>query len=72
MLYNDFSVKTYFSFYSSELLYLGSTIVKLPSFEQLFKCKLPPHPNKELTKATTGVLDGKVITCGGELSVDEK
>jgi len=50
-----------------ELLYLGNTIVKLPSFEQLSKCKLPPHPNKELTKATTGVVDGKVITCGGEV-----
>jgi len=50
-----------------ELVYLGNTIVKLPSFEQLSKCKLPPHPNKELTKATTGVLDGKVITCGGEV-----
>ena len=71
MLYNDFFVETYFSYYSSELLYLGNTIVKLPSFEPFSKCKLPPHPNKELTKATTVVLDGKVITCGGE-SVDEK
>ena len=64
-------MKHYFDLCSLELLYFGNTIVELPSFEPFSECKLPPHPTKELTKATTSVLDGKVITCGGELSIDK-
>jgi len=48
-----------------ELLYFGNTIVELPSFEPVSECQVPPHPTKDLTLATTGVLDGKVFTCGG-------
>jgi len=48
-----------------ELLYFGNAIVELPSFEPVSECQLPPHPTKDLTLATTGVLDGKVFTCGG-------
>jgi len=49
-----------------DLLYFGDTIVELPSFEPFTKCKVAPHPVKDLGVAVTGLLDGKVITCGGK------
>ena len=54
-----------------DLLYFGDTIVELPSFEPFTKCKVAPHPVKDLGVAVTGLLDGKVITCGGEILKDK-
>ena len=48
-----------------DLLYFGNKIVELPSFERFTKCKVAPHPIEELGIAVTGLLNGKVVTCGG-------
>jgi len=52
-----------------DLIFFGNTIVEFPSFEPVSGCKLPPpsHPTKQVYLATTGVLDGKVFRCGGEV-----
>ena len=57
---------------SLDLIFFGNTMVEFPSFEPVSGCKLPPpsHPTKQVYLATTGVLDGKVFRCGGELSID--
>jgi len=52
-----------------DLLYFGNKIVELPSFERFTKCKVAPHPIEELHIAVTGLLNGKVVTCGGYESI---
>jgi len=49
-----------------DILYLGSEFLGLPSFKPLPNCSAPSHPAHEhLRHAVTGVLEGKIFTCGG-------
>ena len=50
-----------------DLIFLGGeTIAELPSFTVKSDCDVPPHPVEGLEDAVTGIVDGKVMTCGGE------
>ena len=44
----------------------GETIAELPSFTVKSDCDVPPHPLEGLEYAVTGIVEGKVMTCGGE------
>ena len=55
--------------FTPDLLYLGSKTVELPSFSPLPGCTAPPHPVQGLRRAVTAVVEGRVITCGGELDI---
>jgi len=49
-----------------DILYLGSEFFGLPSFKPLPNCSAPSHPlHDSLKHAVTGVVDGKILTCGG-------
>ena len=41
-------------------------MAELPSFTVKSDCDVPPHPLEGLKYAVTGIVDGKVMTCGGE------
>merc|ERR1719474_753293 len=49
-----------------DILYLGSEFLGLPSFKPLPNCSAASHPAHErLRHAVTGVMEGKIFTCGG-------
>ena len=49
-----------------DVMFLGeNAIVKLPSFRPISNCSFPQHPIQELKYAITGLVDGKIMTCGG-------
>jgi len=47
------------------VMYVGSKAVELPSFTLLSNCSIFNHPEAELTRAVTGMVDGKIMSCGG-------
>jgi len=49
-----------------DLIYLGrAPLFELPTFSPLYDCSIPPHPVEELHDAVTGLVEGKIMTCGG-------
>ena len=47
-------------------MYLGHYgAFKLPSFTPASNCSIPKHPVKRLRYAVTGIVNGKIMSCGG-------
>ena len=41
--------------------------LELPSFTQLTNCSIPEYPEDKVAEAVTGVIDGKIMSCGGNI-----
>ena len=55
-------------FNNVDLIYLGGgSMVELPMFRLFSDCSVPPHPVEGLEHCVTGVIGGKIMTCGGGL-----
>ena len=51
-----------------DVMYVGgSKAVELPSFTLLSNCSIFNHPEGELYRAVTGMVDGKIMSCGGKI-----
>jgi len=46
-------------------MYIGKMALELPSFTPLSNCSIPKYPEERLEHAVTGVVDGKIMSCGG-------
>jgi len=47
------------------VMYIGKMALELPSFTPLSNCSIPKYPEDRLEHAVTGVIDGKIMSCGG-------
>jgi len=44
---------------------IGQMALELPSFTPLSNCSIPKYPEDKVHEAVTGVIDGKIMSCGG-------
>ena len=47
-------------------MYIGKMALELPSCTPL-NCSIPKYPEERLEQAVTGVVDGKIMSCGGKV-----
>ena len=50
-----------------DVLYVGNMALELPSFTTLTNCSIPEYPEDKVAEAVTGVIDGKIMSCGGKI-----
>ena len=42
-------------------------LLELPSFQPVLDCSIPPNPAEQLQEAVAGIVNGKIIVCGGNI-----
>jgi len=50
----------------SDFLFLGDKLLELPHLKPISKCPISNHPVKSRMYPVTGLVDGKIMTCGGK------
>ena len=48
-------------------MYIGQQALELPTFAPLSGCSIPEYPEDKIHQAVTGVVDGKIMSCGGNI-----
>merc|ERR1719495_410379 len=50
----------------SDFLFLGDKLFELPHFKPISHCPISKHPVQSRKYPVTGLVDGKIMTCGGK------
>ena len=50
-------------------MYIGQQALELPTFAPLSGCSIPEYPEDKIHQAVTVVVDGKIMSCGGNIEL---